>query len=158
MDPASGLTGSYASTMAIRQLDHVGVVVHDLDAARAFFLAIGLEQTGAARVSGAFVDAVIGLEGADSEVVGLRAPGGTTWLELTRFTSPPSPAVAAPADPSAPGLRHLAFELDDLDTALAAVRGLGYDLVGTVERYEDVYRLCYVRGPEGLLVELAQRL
>jgi catechol 2,3-dioxygenase-like lactoylglutathione lyase family enzyme len=144
--------------MAIRQLDHVGVVVHDLDAATRFFLAIGLEQGGTARLSGAFVDAVIDLDGADSEVVALRAPGGPTWLELTRFLSPTSPAGEAPAAANALGLRHLAFELDDLDAALTAVRGLGYDLVGTVERYEDVYRLCYVRGPEGILVELAQRL
>jgi catechol 2,3-dioxygenase-like lactoylglutathione lyase family enzyme len=134
------------------------VVVHDLDGAREFFVAIGLEQSGEARLSGAFVDAIIALEGVDSDVVGLRAPGGTTWLELTRFRSPAPPALppAAPAD--APGLRHLAFAVDDLESALAAVRGLGYDLIGTAERYEDAYVLCYVRGPEGIIVELAQEL
>jgi catechol 2,3-dioxygenase-like lactoylglutathione lyase family enzyme len=144
--------------MATRRLDHIGVVVHDLDAAREFFLAIGLEQSGEARVSGALVDAVIAIEGADSDVVGLRAPGGTTWLELTRFRSPAPPPLEPAARADVPGLRHLAFAVDDLASALAAVRGLGHDLIGTVERYEDAYLLCYVRGPEGIIVELAQEL
>jgi catechol 2,3-dioxygenase-like lactoylglutathione lyase family enzyme len=138
-------------------MHHVGVVVQDLDAARDFFVAIGLVLEGQDEVQGDWVGAVIGLESVHSRIAFLRAPGSDTALELTEFLSPASPGEGAPALPNALGLRHLAFPVDDLDETLTVVRGLGFDLMGTVQEGGG-YRLCYVRGPEGLIVELAELL
>lgn len=143
--------------MPVKRLDHVGIVVHDLEAARDFFVALGLEEAGRGTAGGDWVDHVIGMAGAQSDLVSLGIPGGPTWIELTRFRSPVSPAAEALA-PNTPGLRHLAFAVDDVEQSLAAVAELGYALVGTIERHGDAYLLCSVRGPEGLLVELAQEL
>ena len=144
--------------MTIRRLDHVGIVVGDLAAATAFFVELGLAPVGEAAVEGAWVDRIIGLPGVRSRIVMLETPDGHGRIELSAFDSPPSPDAGPPAASNVPGLRHLAFEVDDLDDVLARLRPHGAGLVGEVQRYEDVYRLCYVRGPEGILVELAQRL
>jgi catechol 2,3-dioxygenase-like lactoylglutathione lyase family enzyme len=138
-------------------MHHVGVVVQDLDAARDFFVAIGLVLEGEAEMQGDWVGAVIGLEAVHSRIAFLRAPGSDTALELTEFLSPASPAEDAPALPNVLGLRHVAFPVDDLDETLAVVRGLGFDLMGSVQEGGG-YRLCYLRGPEGLIVELAELL
>lgn len=138
-------------------MDHVGIVVGDLAAATAFFVALGLEADGSGSVQGDWVDRVVGLEGVRSEIVMLRPPGGGAAIELSCFRSPQSPPSAAVAA-NVPGIRHVALEVDDVDAALEAVRDQGFDLEGSLEQYEDVYRLCYVRGPDGILVELAQRV
>jgi catechol 2,3-dioxygenase-like lactoylglutathione lyase family enzyme len=143
--------------MTIRQMHHVGAVVEDLERARDFFVALGLEVEGAARVDGDWAGEVIGLAGVRSEIVMLRTPDGRNRIELSRIDAPRGPAPEAHAA-NVPGLRHLAFAVDDLDAALAAVRAEGFDVVGSVQDFEGVYRLCYVRGPEGLLVELAEEL
>lgn len=143
--------------MTIRQMHHVGAVVDDLERTRDFFVALGLEVEGTARVDGDWAGEVIGLEGVRSEIVMLRTPDGGNRIELSRIDAPKGPAPEAHAS-NVPGLRHLAFVVDDLDAALAAVRGQGFDVLGSVQEFEDVYRLCYVRGPEGLIVELAQEL
>ncbi|WP_026910803.1 VOC family protein [Patulibacter minatonensis] len=142
--------------MKIERMEHVGVVVEDLDAAKAFFVALGLEVQGEATVEGAWVGRVIGLTDVRSDIVMLETPGGDGRLELTRFHAP----AAVDGDPAGPsnatGLRHVTFRVDDVDLALDRVRPHGAELVGTVERYGETIRLCYVRGPEGIIVELAE--
>jgi catechol 2,3-dioxygenase-like lactoylglutathione lyase family enzyme len=139
-------------------MDHVGVVVDDLAAATAFFLELGLKLQGEASVEGDWVDRVIGLEGARSDIAMLETPDGNSRVELTEFHAPPGPAGDPRAPANTPGLRHLAFEVDNVDATLAGLRAHGGELVGTVEQYKDIYRLCYVRGPAGIIVELAERL
>jgi catechol 2,3-dioxygenase-like lactoylglutathione lyase family enzyme len=139
-------------------MDHVGIVVDDLAAATAFFLELGLKLEGEATVEGDWVDRVIGLDGARSDIAMLATPDGDSRVELTEFHSPPGPDGDRLAPTNTPGLRHLAFEVDDVDATLAGLRAHGGELVGTVEQYKDIYRLCYVRGPAGIIVELAERL
>jgi catechol 2,3-dioxygenase-like lactoylglutathione lyase family enzyme len=139
-------------------MDHVGIVVRDLAAATEFFVALGFELQGEATVEGDWVDRVIDLEGARSDIAMLQTADGHNQVELTEFQSPP----ARPGDADAPsntlGIRHLAFVVDDVDAALEAARSHGGELVGTLERYRDIFRLCYVRGPDGIIVELAEEL
>ncbi|GAA0903125.1 VOC family protein [Virgisporangium ochraceum] len=145
--------------MAVQRMDNVLIVVEDLDAVVSFFVEIGLELEGRGPVEGAWVDSVIGIEGARQEVAMLRTPDGHGRVELTTFHSPkaisPEPADA-PANTL--GIRRVMFAVDDLDDTVARLRARGADLVGAVARYEDLYLLCYVRGPEGLIVGLAQEL
>lgn len=144
--------------MAIERMDHVGIVVEDIEAAKAFFLELGLELDGGAEVEGAWVDRVVGLEGVRSEVAMLATPDGNSRIELAKFHAPPGPSGDPHAPSNAPGIRHVTFAVDDVDAAVAAVKAHGGELVGDVENYKDIYRLCYVRGPEGIIVELAERL
>jgi catechol 2,3-dioxygenase-like lactoylglutathione lyase family enzyme len=144
--------------MTIERMDHVGIVVDDLAAATAFFVELGLEPHGDGLVEGAWVDRVVGLDGVKAEIAMLQTPDGHARIELSRFDAPPSPSGDRRAPANAPGIRHLTFAVDDIDAAVAGLRARGAELVGEVERYQDSYRLCYVRGPEGIIVELAQRL
>lgn len=139
-------------------MDHVGIVVEDLAAARAFFVELGLEPQGEASVEGGWVDRVVGLTGVRSQIVMLQTPDGHGRVELAKFHTPPGPGGDGPAPANDPGIRHLAFLVDDVDAVLAGLRARGAKLVGEVECYKDLYRLCYVRGPEGIIVELAQRI
>lgn len=139
-------------------MDHVGVVVTDLPAAIAFFVELGLDLEGRSPVEGRWVDRVVGLDDVRADIAFLRTPDGHSAVELSTFRSP----VAADADPHAPanalGIRHLTFAVDDLDDVLARLRPHGAELVGEVAQYEDVYRLCFVRGPAGIIIELAEEL
>lgn len=144
--------------MAIQRMEHVGVVVKDLEAATAFFVALGLEIEGETSVEGSLVDRINGLEGVRSDIVMLRAPGDGSKLELAKYRTPPYEGDEAPAPPNAPGIRHLLFLVDDVEASLAALRAHGGELVGELVNYEDIYRLCYVRGPAGIVVELAETL
>ena len=144
--------------MALKRMDHVGIVVEDLEAAVEFFLAIGLEQEGEATVEGVLVDRIIGLEGARSDIVMMRTPGDGTKLELTRFDSPPAVGGEPDAPSNALGLRHVIFEVDDLRGTVARLEGLGGELVGDIVDYGTSYTLCYLRGPAGVIVELAEKL
>jgi catechol 2,3-dioxygenase-like lactoylglutathione lyase family enzyme len=141
-------------------MDHVGVIVDDLDAAIAFFVALGLEAGGPMTVEGEAVDRVIALDGARSRIAFVTTPDGHHRLELCEFQAPVHHGGdhdrTAPAN--APGLRHLCFAVDDLDAALERLRPHGAQLVGEVVDYEGVYKLCYLRGPAGIIVELAERL
>ena len=143
--------------MTIQRMEHVGIVVDDLEAATAFFVELGLKLQGEGQVDGGWVDRVVGLEGVRVEYAMVETPDGHGRLELVKFHSP-----SAHGDGHAPanmlGIRHVAFAVDDIDAAVAAVRARGGELVGEVENYEDIYRLCYVRGPEGIIVELAERI
>lgn len=144
--------------MTVERLDHVGIVVDDLAAATAFFTELGLELQGEGSVEGAWVDRIVALEGVRSDIVMMKTPDGQGRIELTKFHAPPSPAGDQRSPANAPGIRHLTFAVDDLDATLDRVRSQGAELVGEVERYSDIYRLCYVRGPEGVIVELAERI
>ena len=139
-------------------MDHVGVIVDDLPAAIDFFVALGLEAGGIGSVGGEVVDRVVGLEGVRSDLAFVRTPDGHSQIELVKFHSPPYDGVVRDEPSNAPGIRHLTFAVDDLDATLERLRGCGGELVGQVENYEDSYRLCYLRGPAGIIVELAERL
>jgi catechol 2,3-dioxygenase-like lactoylglutathione lyase family enzyme len=140
-------------------MDNVLVVVEDLEAAKAFFLEIGMELEGGTQVEGPWVDAVLGLEGVRADIVVLRTPDGHGKVELTRYLTPAA-VRAEPEDApaNALGIRRVMFAVDDVDDVVARLRGHGAELVGEVAQYEDLYRLCYVRGPEGVVVGLAERL
>jgi catechol 2,3-dioxygenase-like lactoylglutathione lyase family enzyme len=144
--------------MTVRRMDHVGVVVDDLPAAIAFFVELGLEPRGESPVEGEWVDRVLGLEGVRAELAMLQTPDGKARLELSTFHAPSYEGESAHAPSNAPGVRHLSFLVDDVDATLAGLRAHGAELVGHVEQYEDVYRLCYVRGPAGIIVELAEEI
>ena len=144
--------------MTIQRMDHVGIVVDDLAEATAFFTELGLELVGTATVEGGWVDRIVGLEGVRSDVAMMQTPDGHGRVELTEFQAPAGPAGDRHAPANAPGLRHLTFAVDDIDVVVARLRARGAELVGDVERYESSYRLCYIRGPEGIIVELAQRI
>lgn len=145
--------------MTLQRMDNVLIVVDDLEAAKAFFLALGMELEGEMPLEGGLVDRVVGLEGVRCEIAMLRTPDGHGRIELDKFHAP----AAVRAEPrDAPvntmGIRRIMFAVDDLDAVVARVRPLGAELVGEVVRYEDAYRLCYVRGPEGIMVALAEPL
>jgi len=139
-------------------MDNVGIVVDDLQAAIAFFLDLGLELEGETTVEGRSVDRLLGLDGVQSDIAMLRTPDGHSRLELSRFNTPPATTVEPNAPMNTLGIRRIMFAVDDIEAVLARLRPHGAELVGEVEQYEDSYRLCYVRGPEGILVALAQRL
>jgi catechol 2,3-dioxygenase-like lactoylglutathione lyase family enzyme len=144
--------------MTIQRMEHVGIVVDDLAAATAFFVELGLKLQGEATVEGGWVDRVVGLEGVRAEIVMVETPDGHGRLELTKFHAPSGRGGDRHAPANTPGIRHVTFAVDDIDAVLASLRARGAELVGEVERYKDSYRLCYVRGPEGIIVELAQRI
>jgi catechol 2,3-dioxygenase-like lactoylglutathione lyase family enzyme len=144
--------------MTIQRMDHVGIVVDDLAAATAFFVELGLRLQGEGSVEGGVVDRVVGLEGVRAELAMVETPDGHGRLELTKFHAPSGRGGDRHASANTPGIRHVTFAVDDLDAAVAGLRARGTELVGEVERVGDSYRLCYVRGPEGIIVELAERI
>jgi catechol 2,3-dioxygenase-like lactoylglutathione lyase family enzyme len=144
--------------MTIQRMEHVGVVVDDLEAARAFFVELGFRVQGEGQVEGGWVDRVVGLQGVRVDYAIVETPAGHGRLELVKFHSPSVRGGDTHAPANTLGIRHVAFAVDDIDAAVATVRARGGELVGEVENYEDIYRLCYVRGPEGIIVELAQRI
>jgi catechol 2,3-dioxygenase-like lactoylglutathione lyase family enzyme len=139
-------------------MDHVGVVVDDLAAAIDFFTELGLVLQGEGSVEGGWVDRVVGLEGVRSDIAMMQTPDGNGRLELSKFHSPPSQGGNGDAPVNARGIRHVSFAVDDIDAAVEGLRTRGAELVGEVEQYENIYRLCYLRGPEGIIVELAERI
>jgi catechol 2,3-dioxygenase-like lactoylglutathione lyase family enzyme len=144
--------------MTIQRMDHVGVVVDDLAAATAFFVELGLRLQGDWVAEDGAVDRIVGLEGVRAGCAMLETPDGHGKVELVKFHAPPSPGGDRHAPSNSPGLRHITFEVDDLDAVLASLRPHGAELVGGVESYGGSYRLCYIRGPEGIIVELAERI
>jgi catechol 2,3-dioxygenase-like lactoylglutathione lyase family enzyme len=144
--------------MANLRMDHVSVVVEDLDAAVAFFLELGLEAEDQQAVEGPWVDRVNALDDVRVDIAMMRTPDGHNKLELTRFRNP----TATTAEPNAPsntlGLRSVMFEVDGLRDVVERLRAHGGELVGAIEQYEDLYLLCYVRGPAGIIVSLAESL
>lgn len=142
----------------IRRFDHVGITVADLDRAIDFFVDLGLEVEGRAFLEGEFLDTVCGIPGARTEIAMLKAPDGGATVELGRFLRPDH----LPGSPAAPanelGLRNVCFEVVDIEAAVARAAERGYGLVGGIGTYEDQWRMAYVRGPEGIVVSLAERI
>jgi catechol 2,3-dioxygenase-like lactoylglutathione lyase family enzyme len=145
--------------MTIKRLDHVSVVVDDLESATAFFTTLGMTIVGEAPVEGPSVDRVNGIEGIQVDIVMMQTPDGHGRLELTKFRNPKlvkiEPAVAPP---NALGLRSVMFTVESVDDTVARLREEGAELIGEVVQYEDTYRLCYMRGPAGIIVALAEEL
>lgn len=144
--------------MAIQRMDNVGIVVESLDTAVAFFTALGMELEGRAMVEGEWAGRVTGLGNQRVEVAMMRTPDGHNRIELSRFLAPPVAADNRTAPVNALGYLRVMFAVDNLDETLATLQPHGAQLVGEVVQYEDVYRLCYIRGPEGILIGLAQQL
>ena len=145
--------------MTIQRMDNVLVVVDDLEAAKAFFAELGMELEGEATNEGSWVDRIIGLEGVRADLAMMRTPDGHGGIELTKFHTPPAVRAEPENAPvNALGIRRIMFSVDDVDDTVARLRNHGGELVGEVEQYEDVYRLCFLRGPAGVIIGLAQRL
>jgi len=142
----------------IRRFDHVGVTVADLDGVTAFFVALGLEIEGRTFVEGEFLDTVSGIPDSRTEIVMLKPPDGGTRLELSTFLRPDSVPGSPAAMANELGLRNVSFEVDDLQAAVDWAATEGYGLVGGIGEYEGVWRMAYIRGPEGIIVSLAERL
>jgi catechol 2,3-dioxygenase-like lactoylglutathione lyase family enzyme len=143
---------------SIQSLENIGIVVEDLVATKAFFVELGLEPVGETEVTGEWVDRVVGLENVRCEICMLQTSAGKGQLELMHFLSPKAREGVSDASPNTLGIRRIAFSVDDIDAAVAKVKDQGLELLGEVVRYEDIYRLCYVRGPEGIIVMLAEPL
>jgi catechol 2,3-dioxygenase-like lactoylglutathione lyase family enzyme len=144
--------------MALKRMDNVGIVVEDLVATIDFFRELGLELEGRATIEGEWAGRVTGLGDQQVEIAMMRTPDGHSRLELSRFLAPPVVADHRNAPVNALGYLRVMFAVDDLDGTLARLRTRGAALVGEVMQYQDVYRLCYIRGPEGLLIGLAEEL
>ena len=145
--------------MTILRMDHMSVVVDDLEAAKAFFVELGMELEGEAPIEGPSVDRLNGLDGIRVDIAMMRTPDGHGKLELTKFHSPAAiSAEPENAPPNTLGLRSIMFGVDDIDATAAGLRALGAELIGEMVQYEESYRLCYMRGPAGIIVALAQQL
>jgi len=145
--------------MTVQRMDNVLIVVDDLEAAKAFFAELGLELEGETQVQGPSVDSTVGLEGVRADITMMRTPDGHGRVELTKFHTP---AAVRPEPENAPantlGIRRIMFAVDDIDDVVARLRSHGAELVGEMARYENLYRLCFVRGPEGIIIGLAEQL
>jgi catechol 2,3-dioxygenase-like lactoylglutathione lyase family enzyme len=144
--------------MTVQRLEHVGIVVDDLAAATAFFASLGLEFEGEASVEGELVDRINGLKGVRADITILRTPDGNGKVELAKYRSPSYQGDDPPTPANAPGIRHILFVVDDIEASLARLQAHGGELVGELVNYENSYRLCYVRGPAGTIVELAEKI
>jgi catechol 2,3-dioxygenase-like lactoylglutathione lyase family enzyme len=142
----------------IRRFDHVGITVADIDTVAAFFVGLGFEVEGRMFMEGEFVDTVIGIPNSRSEVVTLLLPDGGTKLELSSFVRPNHQPGSPDAMSTELGLRNVCFVVDDLEAVVGRLAADGYGLVGGIGQYEDIWRMAYVRGPEGIIVALAQRI
>jgi len=144
--------------MTVKRMDNVGIVVEDLDAAIGFFTELGLELEGRAPIEGEWAGRVTGLKDMRVEIAMMRTPDGHNRLELSRFLAPPVVADHRGAPVNALGYLRVMFAIDDIDDTVARLGKRGATLVGEVVQYENMYRLCYIRGPEGILIGLAQQL
>lgn len=144
--------------MPIKRMDNVGIVVEDIDAAIEFFTELGLKLEGRAPIEGDWADGVTGLSNMRVEIAMMRTPDGHSRLEISRFLAPPVVADHRNAPVNALGYLRVMFTVEDLDDTLARLGKFGAAIVGKVVQYQDIYRLCYIRGPEGILIGLAQEI
>jgi len=145
--------------MTLKRMDNVLIVVEDFEAAKAFFIELGMELECETVVEAPAVDSTVGLEGVRADIAMMRTPDGHGRVELTRFHTPPAVrAEPENAPANALGIRRIMFTVDDIDDVVARLRSHGAELVGEIAQYEDIYRLCFLRGPEGIIVGLAERL
>ena len=143
----------------VQRMDNVLIVVDDLEAAKAFFAELGLELEGEAPVDGRWVDSVLGLNDVRADIAMMQTPDGHGRVELSRFHRPPAVRAEPEGAPAnALGMRRIMFMVDDVDDVVTRLRSHGAELVGEIAQYEDVYRLCFMRGPEGIIIGLAERL
>lgn len=145
--------------MTLQRMDNVAIVVDELDAAVAFFTELGMELDGKARIEGRYADRTVGLDGVRSDIAMMRTPDGHSKLELTKYHSPAvSDAEPRNAPPNTLGMHRVMFAVDDIDDTIARLRTHGAELLGEVAQYENVFRLCYLRGPAGIIVALAEQI
>jgi catechol 2,3-dioxygenase-like lactoylglutathione lyase family enzyme len=143
----------------LQRMDNVLIVVEDLEAAKAFFAELGMELEGEATNEGPWVDRVVGLQDVRANIAMMRTPDGHGRLELAEFHTPPAVRVEPESAPAnALGIRRIMFAVDDVDDVVDRLRGHGAELVGEIAQYEDVYRLCFVRGPAGIILGLAEQV
>jgi catechol 2,3-dioxygenase-like lactoylglutathione lyase family enzyme len=145
--------------MTLQRMDNVLIVVEDMEAVKAFFAELGMELEGETTVEGPWVDSTIGLTDVRADITMMRVPSGSGRVELTKFHTPPAVRAKpenAPANTL--GIRRIMFAVDDIDDVVARLRSHGAELLGEVAQYEDVYRLCFMRGPEGIIIGLAEQL
>lgn len=144
--------------MALLRIDHVGVVVDDLVSVKKFLKSLGLEVMGEADVGGEWVEQIIGLKKVKETVVMMRVPGGEAMIELVKFHTPADAKGVRESYANTLGIRHIAFAVEDIGTIVTDLASEGGELVGEVKNYEDTYKLCYIRGPENIIVELAEKI
>jgi catechol 2,3-dioxygenase-like lactoylglutathione lyase family enzyme len=145
--------------MALQRMDNVLIVVDDLEAAKAFFAELGMELEGETTVEGPWAGSVVGLDDVRADIAMMRTPDGHGRVELSRFHAPPAVrAEPENAPANALGIRRIMFAVDDIDDVVARLRSHGAELVGEIAQYEDMYRLCFLRGPEGIIIGLAERI
>ncbi|SHN15463.1 VOC family protein [Gracilibacillus kekensis] len=144
--------------MKFNRIDHVGIIVNDLSAAKEFFLDLGLEMLGEGEVEGDWVEQIIGLNDVKETVVMLGLPDGQSTLELGKFHTPSDEKGIQNSFANTLGIRHIAFSVEDIDSIVAKLKKKGTELIGQVQNYENVYKLGYVRGPEGIILELVEKI
>jgi catechol 2,3-dioxygenase-like lactoylglutathione lyase family enzyme len=145
--------------MTLKRMDNVLIVVEDLEAAKAFFVELGMELEGETTMEGPWVDRIVGLENVRSEIAMMRTPDGHGRIELDKFHAPAAVRAEPKNTPvNTLGIRRIMFAVDDIDNVLARLRTHGAELIGEITQYEDLYRLCYIRGPEGIIIALAEQL
>ncbi|HEX8075288.1 MAG TPA: VOC family protein [Thermoleophilaceae bacterium] len=145
--------------MTIQRMDNVLIVVDDLEAAKAFFAELGMELERETQVEGPWVGQVVGLDDVRADIAMMRTPDGNGRVELSKFHTPPAVRAEPESAPAnALGIRRIMFTVDDIDDVVARLRSHGAELVGEIAQYEDIYRLCFLRGPEGIIIGLAEQL
>ncbi|WP_077604961.1 VOC family protein [Oceanobacillus sojae] len=144
--------------MKLQRIDHIGLIVNDLPAAKAFFLELGLKELGEAEVEGDWVEQIIGLPDVKQTVAMLEVPSGEARIELVKFHSPLDGNDVQHPMPNTLGLRHIAFAVEDIEAVVAKLKESGAENFGEIQNYENAYKLCYIRGPEGIILELAEKI
>ena len=144
--------------MTVKRIEHVAIIVDDLAAAVAFFAELGLDLEGEATLEGDTVDRLCGLDGVRTDIAMMRTADGHGGLELIKYHTPAGPVGDPAAAPNTPGIRHIVFAVEGIEDVVDRLRSHGAELVGELVRYENSYRLCYVRGPEGIIIELAEQI
>ena len=144
--------------MKIHRINHVGIIVDDLSAAKAFFLDLGLEVQGEGELEGELLDQVTGLHGARTAVVWLGTPDDQAHIELVKFYTPSDEKGIQQSSANTLGIRHIAFAVEDIEALVATLKKKGTEFFSEIQNYENIYKLCYVRGPEGIILELAEQI
>ncbi|MGG3915906.1 VOC family protein [Rossellomorea vietnamensis] len=144
--------------MKINRMDHISINVNDLSKAKEFFIDLGLEVKGEWEMDGELLDKVVGMKDVKTSCVGMGLPNGQTWIELVKYRTPSDEKGIQQTFPNTLGIRHICFAVDDLETMVAHLKEKGTETFSEIQQYEDSYKLCYVRGPEGIILELAEEI
>ncbi|WGG44620.1 VOC family protein [Rossellomorea sp. DA94] len=144
--------------MKINRMDHISINVNDLSKAKEFFVDLGLEVKAEWEMDGELLDTVVGMKGVKTSCVGMGLPDGLTWLELVKYLTPSDEKGIQQTFPNTLGIRHICFAVEDLETMVAHLKRKGTETFSEIQQYEERYRLCYVRGPEGIILELAEEI